>query len=569
MASPAAAACVFKKVAELPVTMSGLRPLVPVKINGVQSRFLADSGAFMSTITWKAATDAGVRGRGTLKGVQGVSGEAAVDVGVANSFELAGIPFGSVTLLIGADVIGGDAAGLLGQNFLGQLDVEYDLANGVIRLFKADGCDDAFLAYWATDKRAGMLPMAARSRRKPDIIVTAAVNGEPIRALLDTGASVSMLRLSAASRAGIKTSSEGVHSTDALLGISGRSVQTWLAPVASFAFGDEEVRNTRLRISDVNLEDADMIIGADFFLSHRVFVSNSQRRLYFTYNGGPVFRLDGGPPTLSAAGETPTDASGYARRGAAFAARRDYDSALADYAKAIALEPQASAHHAGRALVYLTLQKRDLAMKDLDEAIRLAPDDDGLHMQRARLRLAGKDPAGAQADVDATLGRLGPDELRLRELAVMFRDAGYFREAVGYYDRWIATHADHKLLDEFMNARCWARGLWGQELDQALRDCDAALRRRPHDAEYLDSRGLVRLRLGQLDAAIADYDDALRSSPQAAWTRYARGLARRRKGLVAEGDADMAAALKLAPDVAAFAKRYGLADDAKVTQASP
>ena len=38
-----------------------------------------------------------------------------------------------------------------------------------------------------------------------------------------------------------------------------------------------------------------MLIGADFFLSHRVYVANSQRKLYFTYNGGPVFNLTAGP----------------------------------------------------------------------------------------------------------------------------------------------------------------------------------------------------------------------------------------------------------------------------------
>ncbi len=34
-----------------------------------------------------------------------------------------------------------------------------------------------------------------------------------------------------------------------------------------------------------------MILGGDFFVSHHVYVSNSQHKLYFTYNGGPVFDL--------------------------------------------------------------------------------------------------------------------------------------------------------------------------------------------------------------------------------------------------------------------------------------
>lgn len=34
-----------------------------------------------------------------------------------------------------------------------------------------------------------------------------------------------------------------------------------------------------------------MLIGADFFLSHRIYVASSQGKLYCTYNGGPVFDL--------------------------------------------------------------------------------------------------------------------------------------------------------------------------------------------------------------------------------------------------------------------------------------
>jgi hypothetical protein len=36
-----------------------------------------------------------------------------------------------------------------------------------------------------------------------------------------------------------------------------------------------------------------MLLGADFLRAHRVLVAHSQRKLYFTYTGGPVFQ-----PTL-------------------------------------------------------------------------------------------------------------------------------------------------------------------------------------------------------------------------------------------------------------------------------
>ena len=39
--------------------------------------------------------------------------------------------------------------------------------------------------------------------------------------------------------------------------------------------------------------DPDMLLGIDYFLSHRLYVSRSQRRIYATWNGGRVFRRNG------------------------------------------------------------------------------------------------------------------------------------------------------------------------------------------------------------------------------------------------------------------------------------
>jgi len=47
--SPALAGCTLGKMAELPVTMRGLRLTVAAKINGVEGQFLFDSGAASST----------------------------------------------------------------------------------------------------------------------------------------------------------------------------------------------------------------------------------------------------------------------------------------------------------------------------------------------------------------------------------------------------------------------------------------------------------------------------------------------------------------------------------------
>ena len=59
-----------------------------------------------------------------------------------------------------------------------------------------------------------------------------------------------------------------------------------------------------------------------------------------------------------------------------------------------------------------------------------------------------------------------------------------------------------------LHGRCRLRALQGEELAKGLTDCNAAYRlsdkSNPATAAILESRGLVRLRLGDYDKAIAD-----------------------------------------------------------------
>jgi len=120
---------------------------------------------------------------------------------------------------------------------------------------------------------------------------TAYVNGVKIRVTFDTGAPQSVLSLKAAERAGVKIDADGVVDGGLTRGVGRNLVKSYIAPFDSFKFDNgEEIRHTHLRVADLNM-DSDMLLGADFFLSHRVFVANSQNKLYFTYNGGPVFDL--------------------------------------------------------------------------------------------------------------------------------------------------------------------------------------------------------------------------------------------------------------------------------------
>jgi tetratricopeptide (TPR) repeat protein len=570
---PAEAACTLGKIAELPVTMSGLVPLVPAKVNGVDALFIADSGAFFSMLAPAGVSRFGLQPGSLPFGfhLQGVGGDAYVSLASARDFAFAGRPYHHVEFLVGEQGFGHGAAGLLGQNVLGHADVEYDLANGVIRLMAAEGCRDAALSYWIKPNQAySVIGIEATDPHNSKIAGSATLNGVRIRVVFDTGSPLSILSLSAAARAGVHPRDPGVISAGYTGGVGQRSyLETWIAPFARFKLGDEEVQNTRLRIGDTRLgESIDMLIGADFFLSHRVYVAKSQNKLYFTYNGGPVFRLDAAPAQQapaaadkapsSAYADVPTDAAGFARRAAAYAARHDLTHALADIDQAVALDPASAAYLRERGAIRIGAGQADAAMADFDQALKLKPGDVGALLERADLNLARRNPGQARLDLAAADRAAASDpDARLR-IGVVYMRADLPTAAIAEYDQWIAAHPKDDRMAAALNERCWTRAVWNQDLPLALTDCNAALRLSPGNPAYLDSRGLVRLRLGDYDKAIADYDGALRLITDSPWTFYGRGLAQLRKGRTAEGGADLKTVAARWPHFAEEAKARGL-----------
>lgn len=564
------AACQLARIAQLPVTMRRLMPLVPAKINGVDAKLVADTGAFFNLLTPQSVTKFGLRTRPAPYGMErlgGISGSAHVQVATAKEFDVLGARFPNADFFVAAPQLQSVANGLLGQNVLSAADAEYDLADGVIRLFRPKNCRDTALAYWATDRPYSVVRIGRVTRGAPDVIATAEVNGVKIRVLFDTGAARSILKESAARRAGVKREDAGVVAGGLAGGIGRGLKDTWLAYFDSFRIGEEQIKHTRLRIGNIDLPRADMLIGADFFLSHRIYVAYSQEKLYFTYNGGPVFRLDQGqrprPASTQASsgaepaapGSEPTDAAGFTRRGAAFAARHEFSRAIADFTRAAQLEPDNPKHYYDRAMARMGNRQPAQAASDFDRALKLRPGYGPALLQRGRLRLATGDAAGAAADFDAAARRNSQMHL---PIAVYYRSAGQFSEAIAQFSQWIAAHPHAPALAGALNGRCRTRALWGRELDKALDDCNESLKLNPRVSAVLDSRGMVYLRLGQIRRAIKDYDTALRLQPKNAWSLYGRGLAELREGKKARGDADLKASAALAPALPALAKRIGL-----------
>lgn len=260
---------------------------------------MIDSGSFFSAISAKEAAALKLPPVNTPETGSHLPSPAAVLTGGAGGGQMVtelvmaqGFAFGRAhfkNLMLLAEPRLNDTDGILGQDFLRAADVEYDLSGGIVRLTQAEGCNSTNMAYWAKNGQAySVLPLESTESATRQTQAAIFVDGVKMRAVFDTGAPVSYITESAALRAGVKVTDPGVTSSGPAHGLD-RDFKSWTGTFASVKIGDEEIKNSPLQIGATDTQEFDVLLGADFFMAHHVYVANSQGKIYFTYSGGPVF----------------------------------------------------------------------------------------------------------------------------------------------------------------------------------------------------------------------------------------------------------------------------------------
>jgi tetratricopeptide (TPR) repeat protein len=298
----------------------------------------------------------------------------------------------------------------------------------------------------------------------------------------------------------------------------------------------------------------------------------------------------------------------------------EYDKALADSAAAIKLQPSFLGEYSFRARVLRQKGNSAEGLREAEAVAAANPDNSDAYILAAEIyQSSGKDAqamqllersltiaptirayltraayrpkadlAGRRADAESALALdFGSMAARV-VLADAQSDAKEYEGALATLEKAMAIHGETPQLltargivhersgqpaiatADFAAARnkgtgpselnrlCWTLATAGVALDVALSACDAAVAQLPHQAAFLDSRGLVLLRMGRYDEAIAAYDAALKARAEQDTSLYGRGVARRLKGDTVGGDADLKAALVVNAHLATTFADYGV-----------
>jgi predicted aspartyl protease len=303
--------CQLVQIGEFHIRLDRTKPLVTAEINGHSIQMLVDSGSGTSLLWPRTAAALGLAVT-PLPGVKfygvGGGGDSAGRV-TSPDLILGGYTVHNFDLIVrGRPSPSDHFAGVLGEDFLSKTDVEFDFLNGVVRLFQPKECSGDQVVYWK--QPYSLLPIASRVRSH--LLAHVLLNGARVLAELDTGASATTVTEQAARKAGVRLESHGVAYAGPSHGLGPKAVETYVAVFPTLDIGDETIKNAKLGIANLfgldkeialgsripiaAIETPDMLLGMDFFLSHRVYVARSQGKIYFSYLGGPVFRLNPRPP---------------------------------------------------------------------------------------------------------------------------------------------------------------------------------------------------------------------------------------------------------------------------------
>jgi predicted aspartyl protease len=288
------AKCRYGMVGKLALKYHGATMAVTAegKINNTPAVMLVDTGSTHTTLTRFAIDKRAIPLEPTMRTFRGIGGTTRSYQAPIKQFQIGPIntEYGHGSMQV-IDETGTrpDYDALVGSDFLMEQDIELSLADKQMKFFVPKNCEKTFLAYW--DKGAVSVPLEFGVHFKRPI-VEIALNGVKMRALLDTGASGSIIEAAAARRAGITLDSPNVKAGSEGTGVGKKLSRTFEATFKTFSIGDETIQNANLRIIDQEMEEFEVILGTDFMRAHRILFAVSQKLLYLSYIGGEPFHSD-------------------------------------------------------------------------------------------------------------------------------------------------------------------------------------------------------------------------------------------------------------------------------------
>ncbi|MBC3872866.1 retroviral-like aspartic protease family protein [Undibacterium flavidum] len=294
--------CRYINSTKLQIELTNQQAFVIGSVNQKAAKLLVDTGSYNTVIGYNFAKKNELVLAHTDTISYGIGGETREYKTKLQEFSIGTIKGGQTLLKVGSENATETYDGLIGADFLYQSDLEIAVNQGVLRFFTPQNCENSYLAYWDKNANEVDLELGYKYDARPSFFVT--INGQRVRTILDTGAQATIINEETARSLGMKFSTLSQHQGSAV-GIGKRTMKIQAASFEKFQIGEELIENAMISVGDLwanskldktspeitsHLKDsAQLILGMDFIREHRILVALSQRKIYMSYLGGPLF----------------------------------------------------------------------------------------------------------------------------------------------------------------------------------------------------------------------------------------------------------------------------------------
>ena len=282
------AACTVEERGAVSFAPAANRILVPLTINGINVNVVLDTGAERSLVTPEAVRRLGLVSdewvATTMRGVGGIVEHPNAD---PHSLALGDVPLHRHTVthdisLLVAEMPGSlppglVVDGLLGRDLLSSFDLEFDIRAHRLTLYDVHECSGQFVPW-----TGGFATLPAAMPMTKAMIVPVTVDGQRLRALLDTGATSLLILAPGMVRLGLTPEAVAHDPGGVTRGIGPTAPEIHRHSFSSWQVGPELERNPTFWVSRARVVPiVDALLGADWLLA--------QRRVWISFATGQVF----------------------------------------------------------------------------------------------------------------------------------------------------------------------------------------------------------------------------------------------------------------------------------------
>ena len=274
--------CALVRQADMPIQTRNNLIFVPARFNGQSATLVLDTGAERTILTEAAVSRLhlrrDLRQASSTVGVGGVSAtyDARPDDFAIGAFRLPAdtVSVGAFSLPAFGDI---QPDGLLGADILLAFDLDIDLPDGHLTIYRARPCTDARPPWTVPYK-----PIAGVSMWRDRLLLPLTLNGAEGKAILDTGAQRSLIQVGFAARAGVTQAMLDADPLRSMRGASREEATFRLHRFDTIRIGSEEAHDVPLPVASLPRAQQDALIGGDFLHGRRIWLSPASHQVFIT-----------------------------------------------------------------------------------------------------------------------------------------------------------------------------------------------------------------------------------------------------------------------------------------------